>query len=114
MIWWSIGCRKREINIGFDVTLTGGESSVFDGARGYFVFLDDSMSYGFDLPIEFKKSADGVVGFSISSVDAAKFLGTKGAPLVAIVAPNTGAPISFADIKFNVTYTYYTLQNDVS
>ena len=36
------------------------------------------------------------------------------APLVAIAAPNSGAPISFANIKFNVTYTYYVLQNDVS
>ena len=27
--------------VGVDVTLTGGESSVFDGARGYFVFRDD-------------------------------------------------------------------------
>ena len=27
--------------VGIDVTLTGGESNVFDGARGYFVFRDD-------------------------------------------------------------------------
>ena len=53
------------------------------------------------MPIEFKKSADGVVGFKISSVDSSKFGGTQGAPLVAIVAPNSGAPISFANIKFN-------------
>ena len=51
--------------VGIDVTLTGGEFDVFDGARGYFVFLDDSESYCFDMPIEFKKSADGVVGFRI-------------------------------------------------
>lgn len=100
--------------VGIDVTLTGGQSDVFDGARGYFVFLDDSESYAFDMPIEFKKSADGVVGFKISSVDSSKFGGTQGAPLVAIVAPNSGAPISFANIKFSVTYTYYALQNDVS
>lgn len=99
--------------VGIDVTLTGGESDVFDGARGYFVFRDDSLSYGFDLPIEFKKSADGVVGFSISSIDPSKFLGTQGSPIVAITAPDTGAPISFTNIKFNVTYTYYMLQNDV-
>lgn len=100
--------------VGIDVTLTGGQSNVFDGARGYFVFLDDSESYVFDMPIEFKKSADGVVGFSISSVDPSRFGGTQGAPLVVIVAPNSGAPISFDNIKFNVTYTYYILQNDVS
>jgi hypothetical protein len=100
--------------IGIDVTLTGGQSDVFDGARGYFVFLDDAGSYSFDIPIEFKKSADGVIGFRISSIDPSKFLGTQGSPLVAIVAPNSGAPISFTNIRFNVTYTYYILQNDVS
>lgn len=99
--------------VGIDVTLTGGQSSVFDGSRGYFIFLDDSESYAFDIPIHFKKSADGVVGFSISSVDASRLCGTQGAPIVAITAPNSGAPISFANIKFNVTYTYYSLQNDV-
>ena len=51
------------------------------------------------MPIEFKKSADGVVGFSISSVDASKLGGTQGAPIVAVVAPDTGAPISFANIN---------------
>lgn len=100
--------------IGIDVTLTGGESSVFDGARGYFVFADDSTEYCFDMPIEFKKSADGVIGFRISSVDASRFGGTQGAPFVVVTAPNSGASISFANIKFNVTYTYYVLQNDVS
>jgi hypothetical protein len=34
--------------------------------------------------------------------------------LVAVVAPDSGAPISFAGIKFSVTYSYYILQNDVS
>lgn len=100
--------------VGIDVTLTGGQSNVFDGARGYFVFLDDSESYCFDIPIEFKKSADGVIGFSISSIDSSRLSGTQGAPLVVVTAPNSGAPISFANIKFNVTYTYYILQNDVS
>lgn len=100
--------------VGIDVTLTGGQSDVFNGARGFFVFRDDSDDYVFDMPIEFKKSADGVVGFSISSVDSLRLAGTEGSPLVAITAPNSGAPISFAGIKFNVTYTYYILQNDVS
>lgn len=100
--------------IGVDVTLTGGESDVFDGAGGYFVFLDDNGSYFFDIPIQFKKSDDGVIGFRISSIDSSKFGGVQGSPLVAITAPNIGAPISFANIKFKVTYTYYILQNDVS
>jgi hypothetical protein len=66
------------------------------------------------LPIEFKKSADGVVGASISSIDPSSFGNVQGTPLVAITAPNVAAPISFANISFNVTYTYYILQNDVS
>jgi hypothetical protein len=57
------------LHIGIDITLTGGQSDVFDGARGYFVFLGDDETYGFDMPIEFKKSADGVIGASISSVN---------------------------------------------
>lgn len=100
--------------VGVDITLTGGHSEVFDGARGYFVFLGDDNTYGFDLPIEFKKSADGVVGVSISSIDPSSFGNVQGAPLVAITAPDVAAPISFANISFNVTYTYYILQNDVS
>lgn len=100
--------------VGIDVTLTGGQSDVFDGARGYFVFRGDDETYGFDMPIEFKKSADGVVGFRISSIDPSRFGDVQGAPLVAIAAPNVAAPISFANISFNVTYTYYILQNDVS
>ena len=66
------------------------------------------------MPIEFKKSADGVVGTSISSIDPSSFGNVQGTPLVAITAPNVAAPISFANISFNVTYTYYILQNDVS
>lgn len=100
--------------VGIDITLTGGQSEVFDGARGYFVYLSDDSTYGFDLPIEFKKSADGVVGARISSVDPSDFGRIQGTPLVAIAAPNTAAPISFANISFRVTYTYYTLQNDVT
>ena len=34
--------------------------------------------------------------------------------MIAIAAPDSGAPISFAGIAFNVIYTYYVLQNDVS
>jgi hypothetical protein len=99
--------------VGIDVTLTGGQSDVFDGARGYFVFRGDDETYGFDMPIEFKKSADGVVGASISSIDPSLLGDVEGAPMIAITAPNSGAPISFTGIAFNVTYTYYILQNDV-
>ena len=42
--------------VGVDITLTGGQSEVFDGARGYFVFLSDDNTYGFDLPIEKQNS----------------------------------------------------------
>lgn len=100
--------------VGIDVTLTGGQSEVFDGARGYFIFRDDSSSYGFDMPIEFKKSADGVIGFRISSVDPSMLGSVQGSPCVIIVAPDSGAPISLSGLHFNVTYTYYILQNDVS
>lgn len=100
--------------LGIDITLTGGESEVFDGARGYFVFLGDDSTYGFDLPIEFKKSADGVIGARISSIDASLLGGVQGTPSVVITAPNSGAPISFTGIAFNVSYSYYSLQNDVS
>lgn len=100
--------------VGIDITLTGGQSDVFEGARGYFVYCYDDGTYGFERPIEFTKSADGVVGARISSVDSSLLGGIEGTPLVAITAPNTGAPISFANVAFNVTYTYYILQNDVS
>lgn len=100
--------------VGIDITLTGGQSAVFEGARGYFIFLSDDELYGFDIPIEFTKSPDGVIGASISSVDPSRLGGIEGAPMIAITAPNSGAPISFANIAFNVTYTYYVLQSDVS
>lgn len=100
--------------VGIDVTLTGGQSAVFDGARGYFVYRDDSESYGFDIPVEFKKSADGIVSFSISSVDPSRLGNVQGSPVVAVIAPDSGAPISFAGISFKVSYTYYALQKDVS
>lgn len=99
--------------VGFDVTLTGGQSDFFDGARGYFIFRDDSPSYCFDIPIEFKKSPDGVVGCSISSVDRSRLGVAQGSPLVVVVPPKSTTPISFANINFNLTYTYYILQNDV-
>lgn len=102
--------------VGIDVTLTGGDSALFDGARGYMYYLMDDGSYLFDMPIEFKKSADGIVGFSISSVDP-KTLGdyVQGSINVAVTVPDsTGAPINFSNLSYNVTYTYYSLQSDVS
>jgi len=84
--------------VGIDITLTGGQSEVFDGARGYFVFLTDDGLYSFDLPLEFKKSADGVVGFSISSIDPSRLGNIQGTPMVVVTAPNTAGPISFANI----------------
>ena len=82
--------------VGIDITLTGGDSALFEGAKGYFVFLGDDSSYGFELPIEFKRSSDGVIGASISSVDPSRLGDVEGAPLVAVVAPDSGAPIKFA------------------
>ena len=102
--------------VGIDITLTGGDSALFDGAKGYLYYSTEDDLYGFDMPVEFKKSADGVVGFRISSIDP-KMLGdyVQGAIAVAVVVPDsTGAPISFKDLSFNVLYTYYQLQNDVS
>ena len=100
--------------IGIDVTLTGNHVDIFDGSRGYLILSDDSNSYSFDTEIEFKKSADNVVGFRISSVDASRFGGVQGTVKVAITAPNPGAPIDFTGTVFSVSYTYYSLQNDVS
>lgn len=102
--------------VGIDVTVTGGDSALFDGARGYMYYLLDDGTYGFDMPIEFKKTADGSVGFSISSVDP-KTLGdfVEGSINVAVTVPDsTGAPIRFTNLAFNVIYTYYLLQNDVA
>lgn len=100
--------------VGIDITLTGGQSAVFEGARGYFVFLSDDNFYVFDMPIELTKSSDGVIGARISSVDPARLGNVQGSPIVVITAPDSGAPISLVGLAFNVTYTYYVLQSDVS
>lgn len=99
--------------VGIDITLTGGESKVFDGARGFFVLLSDDSQYITDIPIEFTKSPDGVIGAKISSIDSSFFNGVQGTPKVFVTAPNTAAPISFVNLSFNVSYTYYALQSDV-
>ena len=76
------------------VSLTGGESSVFDGVRGFFVLLTDDSQYITDFPIEFTKSPDGVIGARISSVDASLFNGVEGTPLALVTAPNIDKPIN--------------------
>ena len=100
--------------VGVDITLTGGSSSIFEGVKGYFVFLSDDSQYVFDLPITFEKSADNVIGARISSIDASDFGGVYGTPQVIVTAPNTAGPISFANIAFNVTYSFYSLLSDVN
>ena len=99
--------------VGVDITLTGGQSESFAGARGYFVFLSDDSQYVFDLPISFEKSKDNVIGARISSIDASDFGSVYGTPKVIISAPDTAAPIDFANIAFNVTYSFYSLQSDL-
>lgn len=100
--------------VGIDVTLTGTGVEVFDGARGFFVYRDDSASYGFDIPVKFEKQSKDFVGFRISSVDPSKLGNVQGSPMVVITAPDSGAPINLSGLKFTVTYTYYNLQNDVT
>ena len=51
------------------------------------------------MPIEFKKSADGVIGAKISSVDPSRLGDVEGAPMVAITAPKSGAPISLLMLR---------------
>lgn len=102
--------------VGIDVTLTGGSSALFDGASGYLVYLGDDGSYLFDHQIKFEKSNDDVIGFRISSLDP-KTLGdfvVGGIKVIVNVPDSTGSPISFTGLTYNVTYTYYTLQNDVN
>lgn len=99
--------------VGIDITLTGGQSQVFDGAGGFFILNSDDSQYIADFPIKFTKSPDGVIGASLSSIDVSFFNEVEGTALVTITAPNTAAPIEFANISFNVTYTYYSLQTDV-
>jgi hypothetical protein len=100
--------------VGIDVTLTGGSAELFDGCSGYFVFKSDDLSYNFEHEITLKKSADGVVGFSISSIDSARLGNVVGGVHLYVVSPDSGEPVSFSGMSFNVIYTYYILQNDVS
>lgn len=100
--------------VGIDVTLTGGSAELFDGCSGYLVFKSDDLSYNLEHEIILKKSADGVVGFSISSIDPARLGHVVGGVHLYVVSPDSGEPVSFSGMSFNVIYTYYILQNDVS
>ena len=86
---------------------------LFDGVRGFCVLKTDDSQYITDFPIEFTKSPDGVIGARISSVDVSLFNGVVGTVFAVVTAPDIANPISFTGISFNVTYTYYSLQNDV-
>ena len=101
------------IQIGIDITISGGESAVFDGLRGYFVLLSKENKYLFDVPITLK-AEKGVIMAHISSVEASKFNSSYGTPLVIIPSPDTADTVSFDNIKFSVVYTTYSLQSDVS
>lgn len=99
--------------VGIDITLTGGQSDVFNGARGFLVLFSDDTQYIAEFPVDLVKSSDGVIGARISSVDVSLFNGVEGQIRLLITAPGVAAPISFSGVSFNVTYTYYSLQSDV-
>jgi hypothetical protein len=100
--------------IGIDVTLTGGSSELFNGCRGYLVYVSDDGTYGFDLEVELKKSSDGIVGCSISSIDPKSVsIATQGGIQLVVKSPDSAEPVSFTGMSFNVSYSYYVLQNDV-
>lgn len=101
------------VQIGIDITLSGGNSAAFDGARGYFFLLSTNNKYLFDVPITLK-SEKGAIMAHISSVEASKFGAVYGTPFIVLAAPDTAGTISFANIKFSVVYTSYSLQSDVS
>ena len=101
------------IQIGIDITISGGNSAAFDGASGYFVLLSKDSKYLFEVPITLK-SEKGVVMAHISSVEASKFDSSYGTPLVVVSVPDTANAISFDNVKFSVVYTSYALQSDVS
>lgn len=101
------------VQIGIDITISGGESAVFDGVRGYFVLLSKDNKYLFDVPITLN-AEKGVIMAHISSVEASKFDSSYGTPLVIIPAPDIANVVSFSNIKFSVVYTTYSLQADVS
>lgn len=101
------------IQIGVDITISGGKSAIFDGARGYFVLLSDDNKYLFDVPITLK-AEKGVIMAHISSIEASKFGSSYGTPFVVITSPDVADVVSFNAIHFSVVYTTYALQSDVN
>lgn len=99
--------------VGVDVTITGGSAQLFDGCGGYLVFKGDDDTYNFEIEVTLKKSADGVIGCSISSIDPSRLDNVVGGVVLYVVSPDSGEPVSFTGMSFNVTYTYYILQDDV-
>ena len=87
---------------------------MFENCGGYLVFKGDDDTYNFEHEVTLKKSADGVVGCSISSIDPSRLGNVIGGLHLYVTSPNSGEPASFAGMGFNVSYTYYILQNDVS
>lgn len=100
--------------VGVDVTLTGGSAQLFENCGGYLVFKGDDGTYNFEHEVTLKKSADGVVGCSISSIDPSRLGNVIGGLHLYVTSPNSGEPVSFTGMSFNVSYTYYILQSDVS
>ena len=100
--------------VGVDITLTGGSAKLFENCSGYLVFRGDDATYNFEHEVTLKKSADGVIGCSISSVDPSRLGNIVGGLALYVVSPDSGEPVSFTGMSFNATYTYYILQKDVS
>lgn len=104
---------SEAIQIGIDISLSGGASAVFDGAHGYFFLLSKDNQFAFDVPITFK-SEKGILMAHISSVEVSKFGSIYGTPFVVLATPDVADPISFDNVKFSVVYTTYSLQSDVN
>ena len=101
------------IQIGIDITISGGNSAVFDGVQGYFFLISKDNKFCFDVPITLK-SEKGVLMAHVSSVEASEFNSSYGTPFVVLNVPDITTPVSFDNIKFSVVYTTYTLQSDVN
>lgn len=100
--------------VGVDITLTGGSAELFENCSGYIVFRGDDTTYNFEHEITLKKSADGVIGCSISSIDPSRLGNVVGGLSLYVVSPDSGEPVDFTGMSFNATYTYYILQKDIS
>ena len=80
--------------VGFDVSLVGGSADAFVGSRGYIVHLSDDGSYNRDYPITITKSADGVVGAAISSVDVGDLGNVQGGFRLVLAGMSTSAIVT--------------------